>query len=97
MRGFYRARRRRESLFAMSHLDDVRRLQRELEDELPATGLSVDGRSFSFRAPIGGAALPAGSYVALHGDGAIALGHVVSSELSFREVEYRGARETAAS
>jgi uncharacterized protein len=74
----------------MSHLDDVRRLQRELEDELPATALSVDGRSFSFRAPIGGAALPAGSYVALHGDGATALGHVVSSELSFREVEYRG-------
>jgi hypothetical protein len=75
----------------MSQLDDVRRLQRDLEDELPATALSVDGRAFSFRAPIGGRPLPAGSYVALHGEGAVALGHIVSSELSFREVGYRGA------
>jgi uncharacterized protein len=74
----------------MSHLDNVRLLQRELEDDLPATALSVDGRAFSFRAPIGGVALPAGSYVALHGEGATALGHVVSSQLDFREVEYSG-------
>ncbi len=74
----------------MSHLENVRLLQRRLEDEMPATALSVDGRAFSFRAPIGGAAVPAGSYVALHAEGATALGHIVSSEIGFREVESSG-------
>jgi uncharacterized protein len=63
----------------------LRALQHELETSIPATATSIDGRTFSYQAPIGSALVPPGGYVTLEGDGRRILGQVVTQELVVRD------------
>jgi DNA helicase HerA-like ATPase len=63
----------------------MRALTREIETAVPATATSVDGRVFSYQAPVGASLVPPGGYVALEIDGARVLGQVVTQELVVRE------------
>jgi hypothetical protein len=63
----------------------VRELAREIETAVPATATSVDGRTFSYQAPVGASLVPAGGYVALEAGGRRVLGQVVTQELVVRD------------
>jgi DNA helicase HerA-like ATPase len=63
----------------------LRALQHELETSIPATATSIDGRTFSYQAPVGSALIAPGGYVTLERDGLRTLGQVVTQELVVRE------------
>ena len=63
----------------------MRALAQEIETAVPATATSIDGRVFSYQAPVGSSLVPPGGYVALGVDGKRVLGQVVTQELVVRE------------
>ena len=63
----------------------MRALAKEIETSIPATATSIDGRVFSYQAPVGSSLVPPGGYVALVVDGKRVLGQVVTQELVVRE------------
>jgi DNA helicase HerA-like ATPase len=63
----------------------VRELAREIETAVPSTATSVDGRTFSYQAPVGASLVPAGGYVALEASGGRVLGQTVTQELVNRD------------
>ena len=66
-------------------IDRYRAVRRQLEDELLPLATSVDGRRFSYQAPLRGLRLQAGSYVALEEGPETRLGQVVTLGLGKQE------------
>jgi DNA helicase HerA-like ATPase len=64
------------------HLADYRRLRREIETNVLPLATSVDGRRFSFQAPLDTLSLRVGGYVVLEG---IGLGQVVALDIGLAD------------
>ena len=62
-----------------------RDLRRRFEEAIPATAVSVDGRSFDYRIAIGSAVPPPGGFVALVAGDVRRLGQVITQELVTRD------------
>jgi hypothetical protein len=62
-----------------------RDLRRRFEQAIPATAVSVDGRSFSYRIAIGSAVPPPGGFVALVDGDRRRVGQVITQELVTRD------------
>jgi len=62
-----------------------RELRRRFEQAIPATAVSLDGRSFSYRISIGSAVPPPGGFVALVDGEQRRLGQVITQELVTRD------------
>ncbi|MFO7573086.1 MAG: ATP-binding protein [Gaiellaceae bacterium] len=63
----------------------VRALAREIETAVPMTATSVDGRTFSYQAPVGTSLVAPGGYVAIDGGAGRVLGQVITQQLVTRE------------
>src|SRR5687768_10700801 len=63
-------------------LDRLRDLRRRGEESVLAMATSIDGRRFSFQAPLRGDAMRPGGYVVLDAGGSRRLGQCLSSELT---------------
>ena len=72
-------------------LTDFRSLQRRLEDSLVAGATSVDGRHFTYQAPIGSRVVSPGGFVTMVDGERRALGQVLDQVLSVREGPSTGA------
>jgi uncharacterized protein len=65
-----------------AHVGEFRDVRRRLEDAILPLATSVDGRRFSFQAPLSGLELQPGGYAAIEDDGATRLGQVLEVEVA---------------
>jgi uncharacterized protein len=65
-----------------AHVGQFRDVRRRLEDAILPLATSVDGRRFSFQAPLRGLELQPGGYAAIEDDGARRLGQVLDVEVA---------------
>jgi hypothetical protein len=65
-----------------AHVGQFRDVRRQLEDAILPLATSVDGRRFSFQAPLRGLDLQPGGYAAIEEDGAIRLGQVLDVDVA---------------
>ena len=72
-------------------IERFRDLRRRFEQAIPATAISIDGRSFTYRTPAGSAVPLPGGFVALVEGGARRLGQVITQELVTRDGPELGA------
>jgi hypothetical protein len=64
-----------------AHVEQFRDVRRQLEDAVLPLATSVDGRRFSFQAPLRGLELQPGGYAAIEDDGSWRLGQVLDVEV----------------
>ena len=65
-----------------AHVEQFRDVRRQLEDAVLPLATSVDGRRFSFQAPLRGLELQPGGYAAIEDDGSRRLGQVLDVEVA---------------
>ena len=65
-----------------AHVGQFRDVRRQLEDAILPLATSVDGRRFSFQAPLRGLELQPGGYAAIEDDGSRRLGQVLDVEVA---------------
>ncbi len=65
-----------------AHVGQFRDVRRRLEDAILPLATSVDGRRFSFQAPLRGLELQPGGYAAIEDDGVKRLGQVLDVEVA---------------
>ena len=65
-----------------AHVGQFRDVRRQLEDAVLPLATSVDGRRFSFQAPLRGLELQPGGYAAIEDDGSMRLGQVLDVEVA---------------